>query len=158
MLAWKNQSSPATIICKTTQETLPVDLIYFKKEIPGCNWWYPALWRLQKHVSSWALIWLEFGNLNSLWTKAQAQEKRNLVYMNTAAIRHLLMFYKGLPKFIKKYISFSAPFLRKGMFDDKDVLERFLGIYKLLHKEQQQHCLHRALRERSLITWPLGFA
>lgn len=104
-----------TAIFKVVQETFLVNLTHFKKEIPGCNWWYPALWRLQKRVSSWALIWLEVGNINSLWTKAWEQEKTNLVYKNTAAIRHLLMFYKGLPKFIKKYISLSVPFLRKGM-------------------------------------------
>lgn len=31
--------------------------------------------------------------MNSLWTKAQEeQEKKNPVYKNTAAIKHLLMF------------------------------------------------------------------
>lgn len=57
----------------------------------------------------------EVGNINSLRTKAQKDKKKSSVYRNTAAIRHLLMFYKGLPKFIKNYISLSAPFLRKGI-------------------------------------------
>lgn len=64
---------------------------------------------------SWVLISL-VGNINNLWTKAHEQEKNpKLVYTNTVAIRYLLMFYKGLPKFINKYISLSAPFLRKDM-------------------------------------------
>lgn len=43
------------------------------------------------------------------------KKKTPPVYKNMAPIEHLLMFYKGLPMFIKNYINLSAPFLRKGI-------------------------------------------
>lgn len=91
-------------------------------------WWYVSLWILQTHVllSINSAARLEISTVYGL--KHKNNKKKNPVYKNTAAIKHLLIYYKGLSKYIKNYIDLAAPFLRKVILPsvqkDKDVLDR----------------------------------
>lgn len=64
-------------------------------------WWYVSLWILQAHVllSINSAARLEISTVYGL--KHKNNKKKNPVYKNAAAIKHLLVYYKGSQSSLK---------------------------------------------------------